>query len=259
MRWSIRALVSLMAVTAAAAVSPAYAAANLVVNGDFETFTNPSSTPTSSYQLTSPNTATGGTLAGWTNTGYTFLFNAGTADTTGAYSSEYSNYLKLYGPGNGVSNGLTAASPTGGNFVASDGAYEAGPISQTISGLTVGYAYQLSFYYAAAQQSGFSGATTESWGVTFGGQTYNTQTLNNPNQGFTPWRQAVFTFVPTSTTQTLSFLAAGAPSGTPPFSLIDGVVLIAAPEPATWAIMIVGLVAASVVYRSRRRPASVPV
>src|ERR1700712_3513944 len=98
---------TLAALAAAIAATPARAAGNLVVNGDFEQFSNPSATPTSSYQLSSPHTATGGTLTGWANAGYGFVFNAGTADTTGAYSSEYTNTLKLWGPNSGSANGLT--------------------------------------------------------------------------------------------------------------------------------------------------------
>lgn len=248
---------TLAALAAAVAATPARAAGNLVVNGDFEQFSNPSATPTASYQLNSPHTSTGGSLSGWTNAGYSFIFNAGTADTTGAHSSEYNNTLKLWGPNSGSANGLVAASPTGGNFLANDGAYEQGALTQTISGLTVGYTYLLSFWWAAAQQTGYTGATTEAWGVTFGSQTYNTETVSNPSQGFTPWRQAVFSFVPTSASQTLSFLAAGAPSGTPPFSLLDGIVLMA-PEPSSLTVVAVGLLGAAWLGRSRRRPAPAP-
>ncbi len=225
--------------------APAFAAANLVVNGDFELATlsgsNEFGSRYSSNQLT-----------GWTTSGYNFLFRSGAADTTGA-TGEYGN-LQLWGPNNGSANGLTAASPAGGAYVAADGAFGTDAISQTITGLTVGANYLLTFYWAAAQQQSYDGPTTESWGVTFGASTYNTVTVSTPNHGFTPWRQETVVFRATSTSQVLSFLAAGAPSGVPPFSLLDGVSLVAAPEPATWGMIVVGLTGIAFVGWRRRTP-----
>lgn len=233
----------------------AQAATNLVMNGDFEQFVTPSGTPGASYQVKTVgngNNPNGGTITSWSNNGYTFLYNAGTADTTGAVNSEYGGVLKLWGPNDGSANGLTPTSPVGGNFVASDGAFQPGPISQSIAGLSVGTRYDLSFWWAAAQQLNYSGETTDSWGVTFGGQTYTTDTVTLANHAFSPWKQAFFSFVATSATQTLAFLAAGSPSGAPPFALLDGIVLVAAPEPSTFAIMGAGLVASMLVLRRRR-------
>ncbi len=246
---------TLLAVTPAAKAAP-----NLLVNGDFETFSSPVAA-----QVQSPNdptgsllgSTTGGVYSGWVNAGYTFLFTPGSADTTGSLSTEYGNTLNLWGPGvggGGVKNGLTATSPTGGNYIGSDGAYQQGAISQTVNGLGVGQAYKLTFWWAAGQQQSFTGATTEAWGVTFGGQTFNTAVVNNPSQGFTPWMQQTFTFVATSATQTLSFLAMGTPTGTPPFSLLDGVVLVAAPEPATWAVLLMALGGLAWMRRGPRAP-----
>ena len=145
-----------------------------------------------------------------------------------------------------------SVSPTGGNFVGADGAYIVGSIAQTVTGLTVGQGYRLTFSWAAGQQFGFDGATTESWGVTFGSQSYNTVTVATPAHGFTPWRQDSLVFTASATSQVLSFLATGTPSGVPPFSLLDGVSLYAAPEPATWALMLVGLIGIGLLARRRR-------
>ena len=230
-------------------VSAANAAPNLLVNGDFEQFSS-----TTATQLESPNNTSGATLTGWTNAGYTYLFTPGSAYTTGSTSGEYGNTLYLWGPGaNGgnVANGMTATSPTGGNFIGTDGAYQQGAISQTVSGLIVGGEYYLTFWWAAAQQESYMGNTTEAWGVTFGSQTFNTAVVNNPSEGFQPWTQQFFSFVATSATQTLSFLAAGTPSGTPPFSLLDGIALSYAPEPASWALFGAGLVGAFSLARLR--------
>ena len=238
------------------AISPvAHAAANLVQNGDFE-----QTTLTSSGQVTSTN------LTGWTTSSYTMLYlpqatvlNLGlpvanpsgtSADTTGATNGAGGN-VKLWGPGDGSANGLTE-SPTGGNFLAADGDSGVGPISQTVNGLTVGYTYNLTFSWAAAQQYGFNGATTEAWAVTLGSNTVSTSVVADPSHGFVPWMQASFYFKASSNSEVLSFLAAGTPAGTPPFSLLDGVSLVAAPEPATWSFMLVAL--AAVVAWGRYRP-----
>jgi hypothetical protein len=238
----------------AAPARQAHAGSNLVMNGDFEQFSS-----TTSAQVASPNATSAATLTSWTNAGYTFLFTPGTAATTGATNTEYGGTLCLWGPGScggSVSNGLTATSPTGGNFIGSDGAYQQGAISQTITGLQAGQDYTLSFYWAAGQQQGYTGTTMDSWGVTFGNQTYSTQTITNPSQGFTPWVQQVFTFTATAASQTLAFLASGSPQGTPPFALLDGVVLVATPEPATLGLFAAMLAGFMVMRRSSRRRAA---
>ena len=198
---------------------------NLVLNGDFET-----------------TTAGGGQLghqtvaAFWTTTGYNFLFTPGSADTTGVTGT--AGNLKLWGPGDGSDNGLTE-SPSGGNYVAADGAYQVGAITQTVSNLFVGNTYALSFYWGGAQQKNFTGATTEAWQVSLGSETYTTVTNNNVSHGFTGWVQQTFNFTATATNEVLSFLAKGTPSGVPPFSVLDGVSMVQvgsptpAPEPST--------------------------
>ncbi len=223
--------------------APAFAGANLLTNGDFsqETINGAASTTSEQLVAASQGINSGAVLTGWVNNGYSFVFTPGagasgtTADTTGAYSTQFNSQLQLWGPGDGSANGLTN-SPNGGNFVAIDGAYEQGPLTQSVTGLTVGTDYVLSFYWAAAQQDPFSngGATTESFAVTFGNTTQTTQTITAPDKGFAPWRLQTFTFQATGTTQLLSFLASGTPNGVPPFALLDGVSL-QVPEPATWA------------------------
>ena len=88
-------VLSLVTAAAVLCAGPsARAAANLVVNGDFETFSS-----TSASQVQSPNDANGAVLSGWSNAGYTFLFTPGSADTTGSTSQEYGGQLNLWGPG----------------------------------------------------------------------------------------------------------------------------------------------------------------
>jgi len=204
------------------------ARADLIVNGGFETTTGSSSGGQLGYNVNA---------TGWSTTGYNFLFTPGSADTTGVTGSD--GNLQLWGPGNGSANGLPATSPAGGNYVAADGAYEVGAINQTLSGLTVGAQYTVSFYYAGAQQEGvnFTAPTTEAWQVSFGSSTQTTPVLNNAGKGFTGWQSETFTFTADNTSDVLSFLAEGTPSGVPPFSLLDGVdvepAVVPTPEPSS--------------------------
>jgi hypothetical protein len=136
--------------------------ASLLFNGSFEETTN------GAGQLGYNTDA-----AYWTNLtdgsgndGYNFIFSSGSADSTGV-TGQYGN-VQLWGPGNGSVNGLPASSPDGGNYLAADGAFHAGAITQTITGLVVGDEYTVGFWWAAAQQYTFNGATTEQWQVTLG-------------------------------------------------------------------------------------------
>ena len=216
-------------------------ASNLVTNGGFETTTNGPN-----FQFDNNTTATG-----WTSSGYNFIFAPGAADTTGA-TGQFGN-LQLWGPNNGSANGLPATSPAGGNYVAADGAFEVAPIQQTINGLNPGASYTVSFWWGGAQQSGFTGATTEQWQVSLGSQTQSTVVLDNANHGFTGWKQQSFTYTATSASEVLSFLAVGTPAGVPPFSVLDGVTLNAAtPEPGTLSLVFGGLLGGLGFVRSRK-------
>ena len=194
------------------------AQASLVTNGGFE------STTSGNGQLGYNTNATG-----WTVTGYSFVFAPGTADTTGALGSIGTAYL--WGPGDGSPNGLTV-SPNGGNFVAADGDYNPGPISQTITGLTAGNSYNVDFFWAGAQANPIVGATTEQWQVSFGAQTQFTPVANNVSEGFTGWMNETMTFTASGPSDVLTFLAVGTPSGAPPFALLDGVSVNDVPEPS---------------------------
>ncbi len=150
--------------------------------------------------------------------------------------------------------GTIANSPDGGNFVALDGdSYYRSSIFQTITGLTVGDTYQVSFYQAAAQQKGAGSATTEQFAVSLGGTTLNSALMNDPQGGFVPWEKQTLSFVATSSQEVLNFLALGTPQGAPPVVLLDGV-SISVPEPGTVAVLGAGLLGL-VVARKRARAA----
>ncbi len=244
-------LKSLFVTVTLLASTSAVQAVEMITNGDFEQTSTTTSAEFgsrfSSQQLT-----------GWATDGYNFVFRTGTADTTGA-TGEFGG-LQLWGPGNGSVNGLPASSPTGGNYVAADGAFTVDSIRQTITGLQVGKAATLTFYWGGAQQQGFNGATTEQWQVSLGAETQSTAVVNNAAHGFTGWMMQTFTFTPLASTEVLSFLAIGTPNGMPPFSVLDGVSLQqdAVPEPAAWMLMIAGFGLVGVAAR-RRKMASVAV
>jgi hypothetical protein len=219
--------------------------ADLVQNGQFTSLTLVSPQP--GYSTT---VAQGGQLGyninanSWNMApnGYTFVFNP--SYVSAGVNGQYGN-LSLWtsgdvnNPGNGGLGDVTPA-PNGGNILASDGAFQLQPITQTITGLTPGLTYAVSFYYAGAQQYGFTSPTTEAWEVGLGGtipgsSTPNTPILNNESHGFTGWQASTVDVNATSTSETLWFLAYGTPSGVPPFTLLSDISMepVPAPEPSS--------------------------
>jgi hypothetical protein len=212
------------------------------------------------------------TVLGWETSGYNFVMRPGDADTVGA-ASPFSSNVQLWGPGNGSANGLTI-SPTGGNYLMADGGYQNGPITQELHDLTPGQTYRLDFYWAAAQQYGYDGATTQGWTICFGtckfsfasapdgtgsfvnSQVSSTTPVNNADHGFVPWQFESMTFTAKASDQTLALLAYGSPIGQPPFALIDGLTLQPVPEPSTWAMTVIGFAIIGSVVRRRRGASS---
>jgi len=221
------------------------AQADIIVNGGFESTTNG---PGLQFDLSTQ--ATGWTSTNGSGDAYNFIFAPGTADTTGA-TGQY-GALTLWGPNDGSNNGLTPTSPAGGNFVAADGDFQNGTISQTLTGLTPSAEYDVTFWWAAAQQSGFYGATQQYWQVGFGSQTQNTPTYDLPSQGFSGWMQQTFTFTADNTTDVLSFLAVGN-LPVPPFLLLDGVSVDPTPEPGSLGLILGGLMVGVGMIKSRKR------
>ena len=235
MRYSIIGL----ALAAAAGASPASAAAvNLVQNGDFTDLTN------GVGQITGHPT----TAVGWTTSGYNFVFSSG---TTGGLNSNGSS-IRLWTADNGGASTWNGSAPVG-NFVAMDGDYQTDKVSQSVSGLTEGEQYQVTFDYAFAQQKGYSGDTVQHINVSLGGQTQSTANYALPQHDFSGWFNGAFTFTANASTETLSFLAWGN-RPVPPFALVSDVKLMAAPEPATWAMMLLGFAGLGFAgYRGARR------
>ena len=235
--------------------APAAAPAGLI-NGSFEQFSGGSNGVAS--QLGTSTSGTGySVLNGWTlgSGTYGFLMAPGSADTTGSYSPQYSNTFKIWGSKDGGLNTIAASSPDGGNFLALDGGsdYRGAGISQTLTGLTVGKQYAVSFDWAGAQQYGYTGDTYEGFQVNFGSQAAQyTSAAHNASMGYTDWAKTSMVFTADATSDTLTFLALGTPGGEPPIVMLDGVSFNAVPEPASLALVGCGLAGVTAFGRIRR-------
>ncbi|WP_288380541.1 PEP-CTERM sorting domain-containing protein [uncultured Massilia sp.] len=223
----IRSILSCLSVLAIITANTA-GAVPLVVNGNFELMTNGGNKQLSSKPL---NVANRTTLVGWTSSngndgGYNFVLDTGLI-TTGASAIALKKYES------GVSHG---------NVFASDALYYPGVLSQSITGLTPGASYLLSFDYALGQQSGFNGPNLNNfWHVGFGKAVQDSKKLSIENGGFSGWQTATMKFTAESADQVLSFLALSNSPGAPPFMLLDNVDLRAdVPEPSTVSMMMLG-------------------
>jgi hypothetical protein len=158
---------------------------------------------------------------------------------------------------------FTGDSPDGGAYMILDADPDfTGPLQQTITGLTPGQKYDLSFYWAAGELSNRTGYLTSQLTGTFGGSAFATPVYDNTNPpgvpgSFSGWTKINVIVTADATSDILSFLASGSPAGNlPPVALLDGVSLTAVPEPATWAVLLLGIFGVGFAARRRRAGAA---
>jgi len=220
---------------------------------------------------------------GWTKSpggNLIFIDTPGTSNTS-ATTACGPTYLQTYGCPS------TLAIPGGYNEVEADGnpSYENG-FQTSVSGLTVGQTYQLSFNQAASQQTGFTGATTEQWIVSLGtsgltdcagclgggNSSYSnadatasitsTALMSTPSQGMTDWNYVTIDLTADATTDLLSFLAWGDNGNTnnlPPMVFLTGVNSpsgLNTPEPGSIVLLGSVLLGLCVAIWRRRRTAT---
>jgi len=132
-------------------------------------------------------------------------------------------------------------------------------ISQSLSGLTVGRDYTVSFYEAADNRSAKTFAFGSLyWDVSLGNATANSTYIATPGaQVATAWTQVHMNFVATAATETLGFAAKSTGAVAPePLLLLDGVnVTQAVPEPSTYSMILLGIaIYAALAWRRRVTP-----
>ncbi len=265
---------AVLCATALTAITAGVAHANMIQNG---TFAQTSPTKTVSTQFGTSYSA-GNFITSWTgNNGYEIWYPSASAATSEDAVGQYT--------GTGREFLWSAMAPPNGSttFVGLDGDSSNGvasSISQSVTGLTVGTTYAVSFNWAGAQMASRTGATTDMLAVSLSsnwmsngsynyGSTINpanggigcgsngswqvTCALSNASEGFTGWKSDTMTFTATSGSEWLNFLSVGTPSSFPPMALLTNVSLVQAPEPGALALLGGGLLALGFALIQRRR------
>ena len=142
---------------------------------------------------------------------------------------------------------------TSGYFIAADAFFNHGAINTSVSNLTPGDIYTVSFYQATGQQQYRpTDNFTDYFDVSFGGTTQQSAPMSyTAGSEVTSWSLQSRDFTATSVTQTLSFLAQSS-NDVPPFALLSNVSVVKKiPEPDTYFATLIGIGCLGAFVKSR--------
>jgi choice-of-anchor C domain-containing protein len=141
--------------------------------------------------------------------------------------------------------------PAGGTHSIDLNALTAGSIFQTIS-TVVGQAYEVSFDLAGNPDSApvVKLAIADATGLPGAAYLFDTTGKTKTNMG---WTQLTYDFTADSTSTTLTFSNSNQTGFKTPYgAALDNISISAVPEPATWAVMLIGFGGLGAAMRSRR-------